>query len=516
MGSPLSPFTSASSTNLARYATAKSPDLDPFNGSSSRDFCNSFWGEGDAGVSILFARMRGAIRTTDELRKFWQERAVIEEEYANRLLDLAKVRLGKDEIGDLRNCLDTLLLETTKHGTTHLELATQIRTDMEVLTTELLKKQISHRKHLLVPLEKRFVEKQSGERVLVQAREKYTEDCLRVSAYTQHLQKQQEHPRTPGPVEHLQPRSGPGLRRAQAAIQIAEKAIAELTRAVRDSGPQWEKDWKDFCDASQDLEEDRLDVTKDVIWVYANAVSTLCVADDQACERVRTALEQLEPELDVLGFVQDYGTGNALPDLPTFVPFDEKRAGSSSSSSSSPKSSPRGHAQYSRASARPAPQYQSAECSPSKKDGFTRTVTRRRPLVVETTTPLSSSKVVEKATPLSEQPQRLSGPLPLRPTTVPAPAPSSAPTQIEPVPPPTPAPPEGKDSDSDRVLFYGSFFQALYDYKATSPEEFDFQPGDVIAVTATPPDGWWLGELLDERRRVEGRNVFPSNYVTLF
>jgi hypothetical protein len=35
-------------------------------------------------------------------------------------------------------------------------------------------------------------------------------------------------------------------------------------------------------------------------------------------------------------------------------------------------------------------------------------------------------------------------------------------------------------------------------------------------VTATPDDGWWSGELLDEARREEGRHVFPSNFVTLF
>ena len=71
------------------------------------------------------------------------------------------------------------------------------------------------------------------------------------------------------------------------------------------------------------------------------------------------------------------------------------------------------------------------------------------------------------------------------------------------------------------ILFYFIFIntlivKALYEYTATIEEEFDFQAGDVIAVTATPDDGWWSGELLDEARRVEGRNVFPSNFVCLF
>jgi hypothetical protein len=65
------------------------------------------------------------------------------------------------------------------------------------------------------------------------------------------------------------------------------------------------------------------------------------------------------------------------------------------------------------------------------------------------------------------------------------------------------------DDDDDEV-------RALYDYTATIPEEFDFQTNDIIAVTATPEDGWWSGELLDENRRVPGRHIFPSNFVHLF
>lgn len=30
----------------------------------------------------------------------------------------------------------------------------------------------------------------------------------------------------------------------------------------------------------QDLEEDRLSMTKDIIWAFANAVSQVCVEDD--------------------------------------------------------------------------------------------------------------------------------------------------------------------------------------------------------------------------------------------
>ena len=60
----------SSTTSLAKFARAHSPDCTDH----SLDFCNAFWGLSDGGVDVLFARMRGASRTTDELRNFWKER----------------------------------------------------------------------------------------------------------------------------------------------------------------------------------------------------------------------------------------------------------------------------------------------------------------------------------------------------------------------------------------------------------------------------------------------------------
>ena len=60
----------SSTTSLSKFARMNSPVLE----NRSLDFCNSFWGLGDGGVDVLFARMRGAARTMEELKTFWKER----------------------------------------------------------------------------------------------------------------------------------------------------------------------------------------------------------------------------------------------------------------------------------------------------------------------------------------------------------------------------------------------------------------------------------------------------------
>lgn len=95
------------------------------------------------------------------------------------------------------------------------------------------------------------------------------------------------------------------------------------------------------CDHKQcqDLEEERLDFVKASVWDYANAVSAVCVADDevsvsgairywrgclfnaafafpsysQSCERVRVSLENCEAIRDIQQFIQLRGTGAAIP-----------------------------------------------------------------------------------------------------------------------------------------------------------------------------------------------------------
>ncbi|KAJ7198479.1 SH3 domain-containing protein [Mycena pura] len=548
----------SSSTSLARYAVAKSPGVDLYNGSASRDFCNSFWGMGDAGVNILFARMRGAIRTTDELRSFWKERAAIEEEYSNKLLNLAKATLGKDEIGELRNSLDTVRLETEKQGATHLQLASQIRSELEGQTKVLLDKQLLHRKNMQSPLEKRFKLKQTQESYVLKAREKYESDCLRIQSYTQQIEV------NPGKdMERLQLK----LKRAQQTVQANEKDFASFTKTVLDMIPPWEKDWKEYCDTCQDLEEDRLDFMKDIIWMYANAVSTLCVSDDQSCERIRTVLDQLEPDKDVENFVHEYGTGSSIPDPPNFVPYPGQQP--DGSSRQPPGKRP---AQFVRASARPAPVYQTdvdarpgqsvspVAASPTpapapapspringhpaetlSDGGSTRggdyqdrgvldPAVGRAPNGTPVMNNVNSVNNVNgnghaTARPVQQQPSQE-----WRRSELPPPPHPGQTAHQESVNNRAPTPPP---ENGERILFYGSCsvcvclgaglpadilcpVKALYDYAASIPEEFDFQAGDVIAVTATPDDGWWSGELLDEARREEGRHIFPSNFVTLF
>lgn len=153
-----------------------------------------------------------------------------------------------------------------------MNVANQIKNDLEGPTTQFLAKQHHHKKTYQAAIEKEFKTKQTQEGYVNKAREKYEADCVRINSYTAQSTLMQGKD-----LEKIQIK----LERAQQTVHANERDFASFSRALQDTVAKWEMDWKTFCDSCQDLEEERIDFMKDTMWAYANAVSTVCVSDDE-------------------------------------------------------------------------------------------------------------------------------------------------------------------------------------------------------------------------------------------
>lgn len=173
---------------------------------------------------------------------------------------------------ELRNSLDTIRLETDKQAGYHGNLAKQIRADLEAQCSAFLARQSHFKRTIQAAIEKEFKTKNTQESYVNKAREKYEADCIRINSYTAQSTLMQG--------KDLD-RISAKLERAQQTVQANEKDFLNFSRALQDTVQKWEQDWKAFCDACQDMEEDRMEFMKDNMWAYANAVSTVCVADDE-------------------------------------------------------------------------------------------------------------------------------------------------------------------------------------------------------------------------------------------
>ena len=122
------------------------------------------------------------------------------------------------------------------------------------------------------PIEKSFKAKQTQESYVKKARQKYEDDCVRINSFTAQSTLVQGKD-----LDKVQTR----LERAKQTVQANEREFSQFARALADTTSRWEKEWKVFCDSCQDLEEERIEFIKDNMWAYANAVSTVCVSDDE-------------------------------------------------------------------------------------------------------------------------------------------------------------------------------------------------------------------------------------------
>lgn len=175
--------------------------------------------------------------------------------------------------------------ETEKQAGFHLLVAQQIKNDLEGQTAAFLSKQQHHKKMFQGAIEKEFKTKQTQESYVNKAREKYEADCLKINSFTAQSTLMQGKE-----LEKMNLR----LERAQQTVQANERDFANFARALQDTVQKWEVDWKAFCDSCQDLEEERVEFMKDNMWAYANAVSTVCVADDE----VRVHVGRSPPNLN--------------------------------------------------------------------------------------------------------------------------------------------------------------------------------------------------------------------------
>lgn len=273
---------------------------------------NNFWGKEDAGVSPLLTRMHNAKVTGDELKNFYATRAQIEEEYARKLLNLARKPLGSSEQGTLRMSLDVVRGEVESMGKQHQIVAAQMKSELEEPLSAFAGGIKERRKIVQNGIEKLLKTKTQQNMVVTKARDRFEQDCLKIKGYLAqgHMVMGQEERKNKAKLEKTQIQMSTNSNEYEAAVKVLEETTG-----------RWNREWKAGCDKFQDLEEERIDFFKSSLWSFANISSTVCVSDDQSCEKIRLSLEDCEVEKDITTFIKDCGTGQEIPDPPKYINF---------------------------------------------------------------------------------------------------------------------------------------------------------------------------------------------------
>ncbi|KAJ1969046.1 formin-binding protein [Dispira parvispora] len=264
-------------------------------------FATSFWGKSDRGVEVLMNRLRNSKQTCQELQSLFTARASIEEEFGKKLLKLARSSIGKNEIGTLKDSLVSIKNELEICGKAHIDLAHQIKVELENTMAVFINKQREKRKMQTSVIEKSSRNRSMIRSQLVRAKDRYDSEISKASGLEQALFSMQQSK----DVDRLRGR----LEKTQQSSRQADEDFKKTMIRLKDSQSRWECDWRDACHTFQSLEEERLDFLRTHLWSYTNVLSNVLVTEDESFERVRKGLEQFSVSQDIQLFIDRYGTG---------------------------------------------------------------------------------------------------------------------------------------------------------------------------------------------------------------
>ncbi|KAJ3410318.1 hypothetical protein HDV05_003898 [Chytridiales sp. JEL 0842] len=462
-------------------------------------------GDSDKGLEVLMARMKAGKHVTDEVISMLKERANIEEDYGKRLTKLAKAFNPREESGTLRDSLDVVRSELESSARAHLDVANEIRNQLEKPMSEFFENQNGIRRNHNTIVEKHLKQKASLTSSVAKCKERYEAKCIELRQLTN--QKSSLPPKEMDKVKVKIEKTQQQLKQSDVDYLTGVEKLADVHR-------KWEEDFRTACRECQKLEEDRIDHLRSSMWNYANMLSSLCVADDESCERIRGSLEKCDVEKDIQLFLDGNATGSEIPPPLKYVNFYTDSTPSTSLSRPSASSNfnsdnPQSISEYNNS-------YPTNSSSTSGGGAQQRNLT----------SPLTSSGsktgfegflagmtggVFGSQNSNSNAPVSGSGGF------------AEAKVKQSQSPPQQMTQPLGDFEEQGGDLFqYDPYdirpemptlfsVRVLYDYQAQSGEELNIARGQTIPVFATHDDGWWEGYAFEGDRKRKG--LFPSNFT---
>ncbi|SCV74839.1 BQ2448_7868 [Microbotryum intermedium] len=359
--STMPPSSSSASASLSHTLNHSNHEL-PFTPStrsqeSDLDFCNAFWSSGlrkrttngtseeaedwgRQGVEVVWNRMKGGTKVLEDMRGWLKERSTIEDDYAKRILKLSKHPFGTGETAHLERAILQAKSELEVQSKAHQDFAAFLR-QQDAQIADFVAKRESARKVSQATTEKTWKALANQRNHVLKAKVKYEEDAITINALHAQasLLQGRELDKVRRPESDAIARADRRtwrcraqaqikLDKAQQTVQVNERDYRNYVGVLKDTTRVWNEAWKNYCDISQDQEEERVDFVKCRVWDWANGISVVAMAEDDGAERLRTALEQCDAATDIKIFVQQSSTGKSIPDPLPFVDFSQKHTAS--------------------------------------------------------------------------------------------------------------------------------------------------------------------------------------------
>lgn len=279
---------------------------------------DSFWDtdiNSTSGYDGLKNRMKDGKKLSSEVENYFKQRAKIEKDYSKdlqKLVDSCKLKVELHE-GTLEQAWNKVKIETLQmaqiHETAGLDFE-KLAQEMSSFTEE-QKRQVKAAEDTVLKahnsLKSTYSKLTSQEKTFHIKGEDY--DKLQNSVkYSERGQA------TPKELEKLRNKES----KAKEELDKNESSYKSLIEEVTKCKAIFEKEMTKMCELFQELDEKRIEHTRENLWKCTNVDSRTCVEHDECAEKMRQMIEPCDIDKDIQLFIKNYRTGSEKPPDVTF------------------------------------------------------------------------------------------------------------------------------------------------------------------------------------------------------